>query len=39
VARFVEVGAGGVLTGLLRAIAPALEGLRCGEAGELQNVG
>ena len=39
VARFVEVGAGGVLTGLLRAIDPALEGVRCGEAEDLEGVG
>ena len=36
VTRFIEVGPGGVLTGLLRAIAPACEGVRLGEAGELE---
>jgi [acyl-carrier-protein] S-malonyltransferase len=35
VERTIEVGAGGVLTGLLRAIDPALKGFRFGEAGEL----
>jgi [acyl-carrier-protein] S-malonyltransferase len=35
VTRFVEVGAGGVLTGLLRGIAPSLSGLRFGEPAEL----
>lgn len=39
VTRFIEVGAGGVLTGLLRAIEPSVKGLRCGEAGELEAVG
>jgi [acyl-carrier-protein] S-malonyltransferase len=39
VVRFIEVGAGGVLTGLLRAIEPSVKGLRCGEAGELEAVG
>jgi [acyl-carrier-protein] S-malonyltransferase len=39
VGRCIEVGAGGVLTGLLRAIAPTLEGVRFGEAGELEHVG
>ena len=33
--RFVEVGAGGVLTGLLRGISPSLAGLRFGEPAEL----
>jgi [acyl-carrier-protein] S-malonyltransferase len=32
--RFVEVGAGGVLTGLLRNIDPNLQGLRFGEAAD-----
>ncbi len=32
VERFLEVGAGGVLTGLLRGIEPAARGLRFGEA-------
>jgi [acyl-carrier-protein] S-malonyltransferase len=35
VARCVEVGAGGVLTGLIRGIDPAMAGLRFGEPGEL----
>jgi [acyl-carrier-protein] S-malonyltransferase len=35
VARCVEVGAGGVLTGLLRGIDSSLTGLRFGEPGEL----
>ena len=35
VARFVEVGAGGVLTGLLRNIDPKLEGSKFGEAQDL----
>jgi [acyl-carrier-protein] S-malonyltransferase len=34
VTRFVEVGAGGVLTGLLRNIDPSLTGLKFGEAGD-----
>ncbi len=34
-ARFIEVGAGGVLTGLLKNIDPALPCLRFGEPGEL----
>ncbi len=38
VTRFIEVGAGGVLTGLLRAIEPSVKGLRCGEAGELEQL-
>jgi [acyl-carrier-protein] S-malonyltransferase len=38
VARYVEVGAGGVLTGLLRNIDPALEGIRFGEPEELERV-
>ena len=32
VGRFIEVGAGGVLTGLLRNIDPSVEGLKFGEA-------
>ena len=32
VTRFIEVGAGGVLTGLLRNIDPQLEGIKFGEA-------
>jgi len=35
VQRFVEVGAGGVLTGLLRSIDPNLPGLRFGEPADL----
>jgi len=35
VTRYVEVGAGGVLTGLLRGIDPSLVGLRFGEPAEL----
>jgi [acyl-carrier-protein] S-malonyltransferase len=35
VERFIEVGAGGVLTGLLRSIGPALQGAKFGEAAEL----
>ena len=35
VERTIEAGAGGVLTGLLRAIDPALKGFRFGETGEL----
>jgi len=35
VTRSVEVGAGGVLTGLLKGIDPSLSGLRFGEPGEL----
>jgi [acyl-carrier-protein] S-malonyltransferase len=35
VERCIEVGAGGVLTGLLRAIAPTLKGLKFGEPGDL----
>jgi [acyl-carrier-protein] S-malonyltransferase len=38
VERFVEVGAGGVLTGLLRSIDPNLRGVRCGDPPELQNL-
>ena len=33
--NFIEVGAGGVLTGLLRNIDPALKGAKFGEAGDL----
>jgi len=35
VARCIETGPGGVLTGLLRAIAPGVLGVKFGEAGEL----
>jgi [acyl-carrier-protein] S-malonyltransferase len=37
VTRFIEVGAGGVLTGLLRNIDPALSGARFGEPADLKN--
>lgn len=36
--RFIEVGAGGVLTGLLRNIDAALEGSKFGEAQDLEKV-
>ncbi len=36
--QFVEVGAGGVLTGLLRSIDPGLTGVRFGEAADLENI-
>lgn len=38
VTRFVEVGAGGVLTGLLRSIDPALKGQKFGEASDLEQI-
>jgi [acyl-carrier-protein] S-malonyltransferase len=38
VRRFVEVGAGSVLTGLLRNIDSTLEGSKFGEAGDLEKV-
>ncbi len=38
VTRFVEVGAGSVLTGLLRNIDPALTGLKFGEPGDLEKL-
>jgi [acyl-carrier-protein] S-malonyltransferase len=38
IARCVEVGAGGVLTGLLRGIDPSLAGQRFGEPAELQAI-
>ena len=38
IVRCVEVGAGGVLTGLLKGIDPSLAGLRCGDPGELAAV-
>ena len=38
VSRFIEVGAGGVLTGLLRNIDPALAGARFGEPAELEKL-
>jgi [acyl-carrier-protein] S-malonyltransferase len=36
--RFIEVGAGGVLTGLLRNINPELQGAKFGEAADLERV-
>jgi [acyl-carrier-protein] S-malonyltransferase len=38
VTKFVEVGAGGVLTGLLRNIDPSLSGVKFGEAGDLEKI-
>ena len=38
VQQFIEVGAGGVLTGLLRSIDPALRGFRFGEPGDLEKL-
>jgi [acyl-carrier-protein] S-malonyltransferase len=38
VERFIEVGAGGVLTGLLRSIDSGLQGFRCGEAADLEKL-
>jgi [acyl-carrier-protein] S-malonyltransferase len=38
VARYVEVGAGGVLTGLLRSIDPSLQGFRFGEPADLDKL-
>jgi [acyl-carrier-protein] S-malonyltransferase len=38
VARAVETGAGGVLTGLLRTIAPGIAGLKFGEPADLANL-
>jgi len=38
VQRFIEVGAGGVLTGLLRSIDPSLEGLKFGQAEDLDRI-
>ena len=38
VERFVEVGAGAVLTGLLRNIDPALSGVKFGEPGDLEKL-
>jgi [acyl-carrier-protein] S-malonyltransferase len=38
VGRFVEIGAGGVLTGLLRNIDSALDGSKFGEANDLEKV-
>ena len=39
VTRFIEVGPGGVLTGLLRNIDPALTGLKFGEAADVEKLG
>jgi [acyl-carrier-protein] S-malonyltransferase len=39
VERAVETGAGGVLTGLLRAIAPGIAGLKFGEPEDLEKLG
>lgn len=38
VTRFVEVGPGGVLTGLLRSIDASLSGVKFGEAGDLEKI-
>jgi [acyl-carrier-protein] S-malonyltransferase len=38
VTRFIEVGAGGVLTGLLRNINPELEGSKFGEAEDWEKI-
>jgi [acyl-carrier-protein] S-malonyltransferase len=38
VTRFIEVGPGGVLTGLLRNIDPSLQGIRFGEASDLEKM-
>jgi [acyl-carrier-protein] S-malonyltransferase len=38
VTRFIEVGAGGVLTGLLRNINPELPGTKFGEAADLEKI-
>lgn len=38
VTRTIEVGAGGVLTGLLRSISPEITGIRFGEAAEFSKV-
>lgn len=38
VTRFIEVGAGGVLTGLLRNIDPGLQGGKFGEADDLEKI-
>ncbi len=39
ITRFIEVGPGGVLTGLLRNIDPALTGLKFGEAADWEKLG
>ena len=36
--RFLEVGAGAVLTGLLRSIAPAVSGMKLGEAADMESL-
>ncbi len=38
IGRFVEVGAGSVLTGLLRNIDPALKGVKFGEPADLEKL-
>ena len=38
VTKFIEVGAGGVLTGLLRNIDPSLTGMKFGEAADLEKL-
>lgn len=38
VTRFIEVGPGSVLTGLLRSIDPALQGFRFGESGDWERL-
>jgi [acyl-carrier-protein] S-malonyltransferase len=38
VTRFIEVGPGSVLTGLLRNIDPALKGLKFGEPADLEKL-
>ena len=38
VARFLEVGPGGVLTGLLRSINPELRGIKFGEAADVEKI-
>lgn len=38
VTRFIEIGAGGVLTGLLRNINPELQGIKFGEAEDLEKL-
>jgi [acyl-carrier-protein] S-malonyltransferase len=38
VTHYVEVGAGGVLTGLLRNIDPALHGVKFGEPADLEKI-
>jgi [acyl-carrier-protein] S-malonyltransferase len=38
VTRFIEVGAGAVLTGLLKNIDPALAGLKFGEAADWDKI-